>query len=415
MRSWSKTLVSVFLAFCVLVTAALGAFFVMYPREWIDFAEVLYLVKKDFREPLPIGRMLDGAVAGLAEAAEDRYTHYLTPSRNKAVSMASSGLTGAIGVTIGGEKETEDRLVIREVRPGSGADLAGLRAEDAIVQVEDTPMKDLSVDEAVAMIRGIPDTYVRLLVAREGEADREYMVKRSATIPVETVQAGFLRDEYLPGYRIGYMFIDYFASNSGDLFDELLDSLLEDGAQGLVIDLRYNGGGDVAATAQIAGRLLPDGLLIKLVTRNSEEVYRIMDADPVTIPYILLVNGGSASASEILAGAVRDYGSGLLVGTRTYGKGSVQSLYTLMSGGGLRVTEGLYYLPGGECIDGEGIEPDYVVEYMADDGIGSGESAEDSDYDIDRQMATALLLLREQIDGDETVDTLRAKATQAGL
>jgi len=283
------------------------------------------------------------------------------------------------------------------------------------------------------MIRGEPDTFVKLLIAREGEEDKEYSVKRSTTIPVQTVQAGFLREEYVPGYRIAYIFIDYFAGNSGEMFGELLDELLEDGAQALIIDLRFNGGGDVAATAKIAGRLLPNGELMRLVLRQEEQIFRIQDADPVKIPYVLLVNGGSASASEILAGVVQDNEAGLLVGTRTYGKGSVQSLYNLPTGSGLRVTEGKYYLPGGRCIDGEGILPDYVVEKSivteepaeenpketpnapserppgdAEDGDESEGEAED----IDEQIQKAVDLLKEIIDGAETVETLLEKARE---
>ena len=395
MNNFRKNLINLCLTLCVLVTLAFVTIFAMFPRECIDFVQVMYLVKKDFREPLSVGRMLDGAIAGLADAADDHYTYYLTPDRNRLVAMASQGYTGAIGVTVDGDKVMEDRLVIREVRPGSGAADAGLKPEDAVIRVEDTPVRELTVDEAIAMIRGEPDTWVRLLIAREGEEDKEYRVKRTATITLETVQAGILKEDYLPGRRVAYVYIDYFAGNTWQLFDEHLDGVLEDGAEAVILDLRYNGGGDVAATARIAGRLLPEGVLMRLALRDDEEVFYIRDAEPIGVPYAILVNGGSASASEILAGAVQDAGAGLLVGTRTYGKGSVQSLYDLPTGSGLRVTEGRYYLPGGRCIDGEGIEPDFIVE-MDDDG------------DQDDQMLAAIELLRKILDGESTVESLLA-------
>jgi carboxyl-terminal processing protease len=373
----------------------------LHPRETVDFVQVLYLVKKDFREPLSVGAMLDGAIAGIAKSAQDPYTYFLTPDSNRAVAMSSQGLTGAIGVTVGNEKEMGDRLVIKAVQPGTGAAKAGLQAGDAILQVEDTPVRDLTVDEAVAMIRGAPGTAIRLLIAREGEEEKEYLVNRSVTIPVETVQTGFLKDDYLPGYRVAYMFIDYFAGNTGEMFEAQLDGMLAEGAQALIIDLRYNGGGDVAAAAQIAGRLLPDGELMRLGMRDSEQIFRIKEANPVSIPYVLLVNGGSASASEILAGAVQDREGGLLVGVRTYGKGSVQSLYNLFTGSGLRVTEGRYYLPSGRCIDGEGILPDYVVEKNEDEE--------------DNQLGAALALVKELLDGAETLETLLAKSASGTL
>ena len=373
-------LTSLCLLICVLVTLAAGVIFALYPRELIDFVQVAYIVKRDFREPLDLGHMLDGAVSGLAESAGDRYTYFLTPEQNKTVVMSSQGLTGVVGITVDGVKEREDRLIVREVRPDSGADIAGIRVDDAIIKVGDMLISDLTVDEAVALIRGLPDTYVLLLIEREGEEPREYNVQRLTTIAVDTVQSGFLVDDYLPGYKLAYMYIDYFAGNTDAMFDEQLDGLLEDGAQALILDLRFNGGGDVAATSHIAGRLLPDGVLMGLRMREGEHIFHIENARPIDIPYAILVNGGSASASEILAGVVQDGQGGLLVGTRTYGKGSVQSLYNLNTGSGLRVTEGRYYLPGGRSIDGEGIMPDYVVE-----------NDPDSDRDDPLDMAVALL------------------------
>jgi len=386
------------LAVCVLVTLAAGFLFMLHPREWADFVQVMYLVRRDFREPLSVGSLMDGAISGIAGSTGDKYTYFLPPDRNRAAILSAQGYTGAIGITVDGVKVMEDRLLIREVRPDSGAANAGLRVDDGVLRIEDTPVLNLTVDEAVALIRGLPDTWVRLLVAREGEEDREYNVKRTATITLETVEAGFLRDEAITGgFRIAYVYIDYFAANTGQLFNELLDEMLEDGAEALIVDLRFNGGGDVMATSVVAGRLLPDGELLRLVMRDEEMVYRVREANPISIPYVVLVNGGSASASEILAGAVQDRGSGILIGARTYGKGSVQSLYHLPTGSGLRVTEGLYYLPGGRCIDGEGIIPDYVVENNAIE-------------ERDDQMLTAAAMLQAIVKGDETVEALLAKS-----
>jgi len=283
--------------------------------------------------------------------------------------------------------------VVREVRPDSGAAQAGLRVDDAILAVNDVPVLGLTVDEAIALIRGEPETWVRLLIARDGEENREYRVRRTNTITRETVQAGFLRDAYLPGHRIAYIFIDYFAANTGTMFQELIDSVVEDGAEAVVLDLRFNGGGDVRATMQVAGRLLPNGELMRLALRDGEQRFTISGAKPIDIPFVILVNGASASASEILAGAVQDSGRGLLVGTPTFGKGSVQTVFRLPTGSGLRVTEGLYYLPGGRLIDGQGVTPDFVVE-------------NDLDSDDDAQLIKALELLKQLIDGTETVASL---------
>jgi carboxyl-terminal processing protease len=397
LKSFFKNIVGLALTVCVIISLTVTAFFAMYPREWVDFIQVMYFVNKGFKEPIPVGTMLEGAIAGLAGSAGDRHTFYLPPERNMRRLMATQGLTGAIGVTIDSTKQAEDRIIIREVRPNSGAAAAGLWPEDAILQIDDRLVDGLTVDECVALIRGAPDTYVSLLVAREGEAEKTYVVKRTATITIETVMAGFLKDELTGADKIGYISIDYFARNTGDAFDESLDFLLEEGAQGLILDVRFNGGGDVLSTAQVAGRLLPGGELMTLARRDSSQLYSIYRPNPISIPYVILINGASASASEILAGAVQDGARGLLVGTGTFGKGSVQQIYTLLSGSGLNVTEGLYSLPSGRLIEGEGIEPDFLV-------------ASDPAGETDPQLQKAVELMKDIIAGRETVQTLLAKS-----
>jgi carboxyl-terminal processing protease len=366
MKKILKGVGSVLLAFCVLVTGAVGAVTFVYPRQMVDFVEVMYHVKQDFLEPVTLGTLIDGATLGITEAVKDSHTYYLDPEANRLMMLNNMGQTGGIGVTIDGTKESEDRLIIREITPDSGAKAAGLKPGDAILKVDDTWIKDLTVDQAIAMVRGEPDTTVRLLIHREGEEDKEYVVKRSIMLNVETVIGGILKEDYLKGHKLGYIAIGSFAQNSPDMFEEILTQLEDEKIEALILDLRNNGGGDVNATVKIASRLLPNGELIRLVMRGgASESFQITESRQIKVPMVVLVNGGSASASEILSGAIQDGKAGVLVGTRTYGKGSVQNVYNLLTGSGLRVTEGKYLLPSGRCIDGTGIDPDYVVE--ADD------------------------------------------------
>lgn len=363
MKKILKGVGSVLLAFCVLVTGAVGAVTVVYPRQMVDFVEVMYHVKQDFLEPVTLGTLIDGATQGITEAVKDSHTYYLDPEANRLMMLNNMGQTGGIGVTIDGTKESEDRLIIREITPDSGAKTAGLKPGDAILKVDDTWIKDLTVDQAIAMVRGEPDTTVRLLIHREGEEDKEYVVKRSIMLNVETVIGGILKEDYLKGHKLGYIAIGSFAQNSPDMFEEILTQLEDEKIEALILDLRNNGGGDVNATVRIASRLLPNGELIRLVMRGgASESFQITESRQIKLPLVVLVNGGSASASEILSGAIQDGKAGILVGTRTYGKGSVQNVYNLLTGSGLRVTEGKYLLPSGRCIDGTGIDPDYVVE-----------------------------------------------------
>jgi len=364
MKKVLKGIGAVILAFCVLVTGVFGAVAVAYPREVMDFFSVMYYIKRDFLEPVTLGTLIDGATEGLAKAVDDPHTYYMDPETYRMVYLSNSGKTGGIGITVEGVKSQEDVLIIKEVSPDSGAQAAGLKPGDGILRVDDAWVKDMTVDQIISMVRGEPGTTVRLLIRREGEEDKEYVVNRTNMLDLETVVGGVMKEDYLPGHKLGYIAISNFARNSYQLFDDLLNQLLEEGVEGLILDLRNNGGGDVAATIKIAGRLMPDGELMRLVLRNGvNQSFRIVDADPVDLPLVVLVNGGSASASEILAGAIQDNERGVLIGTLTYGKGSVQNVYSLLTGAGLRVTEGKYLLPSGRSIDGVGIEPDIVVEY----------------------------------------------------
>lgn len=385
MKKLIKGVGSVLLAFCVFITGTLGVVTFAYPRQVVDFVEVMYHVKQDFLEPVTLGALIDGATMGITEAVKDSHTYYLDPEANRLMMLNNMGQTGGIGVTIDGTKESEDRLIIREITPDSGAKAAGLKPGDAILKVDDAWIKDLTVDQAIAMVRGEPDTTVRLLIHRDGEEDKEYVVKRSIMLNVETVIGGILKEDYLQGHKLGYIAIGSFAQNSPEMFEEVLTQLEEEKIEALILDLRNNGGGDVNATVKIASRLLPNGELIRLVMRGgASESFQITESRQIKVPLVVLVNGGSASASEILSGAIQDGKAGILVGTRTYGKGSVQNVYNLLTGSGLRVTEGKYLLPSGRCIDGTGIDPDHIVE--ADD---SGET--------DPQLDKAVELIGERL------------------
>ena len=382
-----------FLACCVLVTGTVGVVAIRYPRQMVDLLTVPFLIKNDFLEDISLGQILDGALAGMAESTDDIRTFFLTPEENLQVSMSNQGITGVVGITVDGVKTQEDRIFIREITPGSGAAEAGLQVGDAILEIDGYPVSQLTLDQALDLVRGPLNTGVELLIQREGEEPRTYSVMRKGTAAVESVTSGILKDEYLPGHKIGYIASEYFARNTDTLFDEALNAIEAAGAEALILDLRYNGGGDVEATRQIARRLMADGLLMRLELREGSQEFWIENAEPTSLPLVVLVNGGSASASEILSGAIKDYAAGILVGTQTYGKGSVQSVYDLPTGSGLRITEGRYYLPGGECIDGVGITPDYVVE-----GDPSGET--------DPQLDQALILVEKLVTGKATLAEL---------
>lgn len=369
------------IALCVAVTLALGALFIAYPQPMLDFFQVMFLVKWDYYQPVSIGKLIEGATIGITEAVEDNYTYYVDPESNQLLYMNNLGQTGGIGVTVDGVKSLEDRLIIREVQPDSGAGKAGLQPEDGILKIDDHWVKDLTAEEAIYLVRGLPGTTVTLLIARGDQDPWTVVVERTMTLTLETVAGGVLKEDYLPGYNIGYIAIGSFAQNSDELFDEILDELLLENIDGLILDLRNNGGGDVMATTRIAGRFLPGGDLMRLDLKGGQsQSFPVTNVQPFDLPLVVLVNGASASASEILAGAIQDGEAGALVGTTTFGKGSVQNVYRLLTGAGLRVTEGKYFLPSGRSIDGVGIEPDVEV-------------ARDLEAEEDNQLQKALEVL----------------------
>ncbi len=323
-------------------------------RNVVKFNRVMDILKNDFYMKVDANKMLEGAIYGLAESLGDPYTVYFDREHMEAFLEKSRGSYVGIGVTV--NVDDDGLLTVVEPMKGSPAMEAGIRRGDKIVKVDGRDVTSISDENMIiSMIKGKENTRVRITVYRPSE-DRyvQFDIKR------KRIRASNIKSEILDG-DIGYIRIVMFDSEIARYFKNDLNSMLEKGIKGLIIDLRDNPGGSFEQVVEIADSLLPAGTIVYTEDRDGRKEYRYSDRAYTDIPLVILINGNSASASEILAGAVRDHGRGMLVGTRTFGKGLVQELKLLGDGSGIKVTISRYFTPSGICIQGFGIKPDIEV------------------------------------------------------
>lgn len=320
---------------------------------------------------------LKGAVASLG----DPYSEYLTADEMKELTEETTGKFFGIGVYIGpGEDGT---ITIISPIKDSPAEKAGLKAGDKILQINGVDFNGDNITEASKAIRGDKGSTVKLLIIKNGsDKSQEIEVKRDQ-VKVESVLENEIGD-------IGYIGITIFGEDTEKDFKRALDDLTKKGKKGLILDLRGNPGGVVDAAAGIADAIVPKGVIVTLKDNKNEVVdeYR-SDEDYNNIPMVVLQNGGSASASEILAGAIRDYKRAKIVGEKSFGKGIVQTVYPMAKGSGLKLTTAEYFTPSGKSIHKLGIEPDIKISEPENiKGIGV------EFLDTDTQLQKALELLK---------------------
>ena len=339
-------------------------------REYVD------------RDKIDPERLSEGAVLGMLEALDDRYTAYVSPQTFRLEQEGFEGKFEGIGATI---EQTADgkRIVIVAPLPDTPAENAGIKAGDIILAVDGEDTEGWSVIDAVNRIRGPKGTSVELLVQHLGEAEPVTIAVVRGTIPLLSLQARMLQDE-----PYGLIHINTFTAETPRELRRALDDLMEQDARGIVLDLRRNPGGLLNATVDVASEFLTDGLVTyEIDSRGHRDDWRVRSGGKYPdVPLVLLVDAFSASGSEVLAGALQDHGRAAVIGTQTFGKGSVNLLRELSNGGGLYLTVAHWYTPNGRLIEGEGVGPDVVVEF---------ERASQKDFDFeDPQLAAAV----EQLD-----------------
>ncbi len=345
----------------------------------MNFIESQYVneVEKD--------KLIDGAISGMVRSLGDPHSIYLEPRLYSQLKADTTGSFGGIGVYMGFK---EGGVYVLGVIPDSPGEKVGLMAGDSILAVNSQPVSEIDPGEVALKIRGEVGSSVELLIHREGEDDKTYTITREI-IKVQTV-SGKMLDE-----RLGYLRISNFSENTGKEFKTTLNDLERQGLKGLILDLRQNPGGVITSCVEIAREIVPAGPIVSVIRRDGEKEVFTSDLDHAKFPIVVLLDKNSASASELLSGALQDTKAALIVGTKSYGKGSVQTVIPMFQDDGLKLTIAKYYTPLGRSIDGTGIEPDVSVEL--DKPLPMTREI-DTDPQDDAQLRTAEEILDRQID-----------------
>ncbi|ANX03048.1 S41 family peptidase [Immundisolibacter cernigliae] len=322
------------------------------------FSEVLGIIRQNYVEPVSDGDLLKSAIRGML-AGLDPHSAYLEQEEFQELKEGTSGEFGGLGIEVG----MEDGFV-KVVSPidDTPAQKAGILAGDLIIRLDDTAVKGLSLNEAVKLMRGAPGTDITLTIVREGQ-ERPLQIKLTrAVIKVNSVRSRSLD----PGY--GYLRVSQFQVNTGRKLRDAVTELKEKNGgalKGLVLDLRNNPGGVLTAAVSVSDAFISDGLIVYTEGRGPEaaQKFSATSGDILEgVPIVVLVNAGSASASEIVAGALQDNGRAIIMGEKTFGKGSVQTILPISESAALKLTTARYFTPKGRSIQAEGIEPDVPLE-----------------------------------------------------
>lgn len=342
---------------------------------------------EDYYQEVDEDALIEGAIRGMMYALEDPYTFYYTPDELQRHDAQSEGVYSGLGILV--QKNADGEIEIIRVYEGGPADAAGAQAGDRIVAVDGVAVSGGSVEElsdAVDRMRGEDGSAVELQLRRE-DALLELTLIRG-DVHVSNVNFAVLEG------NIGYIEICQFSGDDVKGFRAAMKELQAENVRGLVVDLRNNPGGLLTDVVEIADLLLPEGDVVYVENRAGERVTYSSDAEYWDVPLVVLINGMSASASEILAAAVQDFDRGTLVGTRSYGKGIVQSLLVFESdGAGMQYTSATYYTPSGRCIHGTGVSPDIVAE--APEGYYNLTGVPDPENDV--QLKAALEQLEQRM------------------
>lgn len=297
-------------------------------------------------------KLIGGAISGMVRSLGDPHSVYLEPKLYSQLKSDISGTFGGIGVYMNFK---DNAVQIINVIPDGPGEKAGLKAGDSILAVNSQSVNEMEYGEVALKIRGEVGTPVELLIHREGEEDKTYTITR-AVIKDQTVYGKMIDD------NLGYIRISNFSEGTGKEFKSVLTELEEAKMKGLVLDLRQNPGGVVTSCVEVAREIVPKGPIVSVVQRDGTKEVYTSDLEKPKFPIVVLLDQNSASASELLSGALQDTKAAVIVGTKSYGKGSVQTVIPMLHDDGLKLTVAKYYTPNGRSIDGIGIIPDFEVQ-----------------------------------------------------
>ena len=343
-------------------------------------------IKDYYLEEYKEADFADGIYKGVVNSLGDPYSTYYTSEEYQKLIETTSGKYCGIGATVSQNYKT-GIITIVEPFENSPAAKGGLKPGDVISKVAGKEVTGEDISEVVTNMKGEEGTEVTLEIIREGKTEPFEVTLVRANIEVPSIQSELMDDS------IGYIRITEFEDNTDEQFEEALAELEKKNMKGLVIDLRNNGGGSLETVVNMLDRILPEGMIVYTKDKNGKGMeFKSSDEEKLTIPLTVLINGNSASASEIFAGAVQDYGLGTLVGTTSFGKGIVQSVLPLDDGSAIKLTTSKYYTPKGRNIHGTGIDPD--VEIELDEKVAGKITIKKAE---DNQLQKAISILKDKI------------------
>lgn len=381
--NWKKYLITIVLTAMVTVSLAMAGFMAIFGFDLKQVAGVARLigvmqfVERKYVNDVDTDTIINGAISGMVGSLGDPHSLYMDVEKYEKLKSQTEGSFGGVGIVMSFQEK--DKVMVSSVLEESPAQSAGILAGDQIMAVDGVSVTDYQPEETAAHIRGKEGTEVVLTIHREGAEDKDYSITRS-NILFKTA-AG----EMIPEHpNVGYIRIASFSENTSKEFKENYDKLAAEGMKGLIIDLRSNPGGLVTSCVDIANMVVPKGDVVSIIDKSGKKEVYVSELEETKYPIVVLIDENSASASEILAGALQDTGAATLVGNKSFGKGSVQIVLPLLAGDAVKMTIAKYYTPSGRSIDGTGIEPDVKVELNAAGGI-------------DNQLVKAIEIMEEKI------------------
>lgn len=377
-------------------------------RELGEISQIMDLILQEFvisdpenQEAATKERLLEGALKGMVEELGDPHSTYFTKKEMNEFNEDIAGEFAGVGMQI--NKAKDEYLNVVSPIEGTPAFEAGIKPHDKIVEIDGTSTLGLTTNDCMKMLRGEPKTKVTIKVFREGKEDTFDVTLERAIIELKYVKHSMLSD------KVGLVRLTQFGTGVSKDVEVAIEDLLSQGMEGLIFDLRFNPGGSLEEAIRIGSLFIDKGVIVRARYKNEEEtLYERKGKYLGDFPLIVLINGGSASASEIVAGAIKDHKRGLLVGEKSFGKGSVQNVIPLPNGGGIKLTIARFFSPNGTQIHKKGIQPDTLVE-EEDDYLFFDGYITNVDEEAKKESKEELIDYVGKVKGEEEKEKLQKK------
>jgi len=365
----------------------LGGFVLANVNSVGRLVHVVQLIRSDYLEKVTTDQLSEGATKGIVDILGDPYSTYMNAKENTELFQMLEGKFGGVGIVLS-LKDPKKLVVLRTIK-NSPASQAGIQTNDVITKINDAETASMDQEKAVGMMRGDPGTKVNLTFYRESTNKTIIVNLTRENITVPTVEG-----EALPGHTdIAYINISQFASDTGTELKDTLNTMNIKKFKGLILDMRYNHGGELNAAVQVASYFIPECPVVYIVDKQGNVDTKMATGTYLGMPMVVLVNEESASAAEIVAGAIKDKGTASLVGVKTFGKGIVQTIFPLGGGSSVKLTTAKYLTPNKVSINKIGIQPDVKVELPK----GQTATISPTDTNFDAQLQKALETLQEKL------------------